>query len=449
MAADSVVDTIAAPATPPGHGGVAVIRISGPAAGPIGEALAPPLPAARVAALRTFRDGDGAHLDQGLVLWLPAPGSYTGEDTVELHGHGGPAVVDAVCARALALGARHARPGEFSERAFLNGRLDLAQAEAVADLIESADAAGARAAMRSLEGAFSDRVTGLVDGLTEVRAWLEAAFDFPEDDIDLVTEGDLAGRLATLRRELAATRAAATQGRRLVEGATVVLAGATNTGKSSLLNRLSGSDAAIVTAIEGTTRDLLDASVQVEGVPVTLVDTAGLRVSDDPVEQEGVRRARGAVERADRVLLVADARDTAAPEAVEAPEGAAVDVIYNKIDLTGAAPGVSTLSDGRTAISVSAATGAGLDALAAHLRRVLGADPGAGAAFSARRRHLEALDRADEAIAAAESAVAAEAGAELAAEHLRAAQHALGEITGQVTTEDLLGEIFSRFCIGK
>jgi tRNA modification GTPase len=445
VTATTVDDTIAAPATPPGHGGVAVIRISGPVAATIGEALAPPLPAARMAALRTFRAADGAALDQGLVLWFPAPGSYTGEDTVELHGHGGPAVVDAVLARALALGARHARPGELSERAFLNGRLDLAQAEAVADLIESADAAGARAAMRSLEGAFSARVSGLVDGLTEVRAWLEAAFDFPEDDIDLVSEGDLAGGRAR-GGDLAPERGQAPS---QVEGATVVLAGATNTGKSSLLNRLTGSDSAIVTAIEGTTRDLLDESVQFEGMPVTLVDTAGLRVSEDPVEQEGVRRARGAVDRADRVLLVADAREAGPPETIEAPAGAAVDVIYNKIDLTGAVPGVSTTPDGRTAIAVSAATGAGLDELAAHLRRVLGADPGAGAAFSARRRHLEALDRADEALATAESAVAAEAGAELAAEHLRAAQQALGEITGQVTTEDLLGEIFSRFCIGK
>ncbi len=449
MSAESGADTIVAPATPPGHGGVGVVRISGPKAAAIGAAVAPPLPRARVAGLRRMRAADGTTLDQGLVLWLPGPGSYTGEDTLELQGHGSPVVVDALLARVLALGARHARPGEFSERAFLNGRIDLAQAEAVADLIESADAAGARAAMRSLEGAFSQRVHALVDALTELRAWIEAAFDFPEDDVDLLADGRIRARLTELRERIGETRRAAAEGRRLVAGATLVLAGATNAGKSSLLNRLTGADAAIVTDIAGTTRDTLNESIRIAGLPVTVTDTAGLRATTDPVESEGVRRAHQALERADRILYVVDAREGLAALPPELPADVAVDVVHNKIDLTGAAPGWVEAGERGATFAVSATTGAGLEALTQHLRSAIGAAPDAGDAFSARRRHLEALDRADEALAAAEAELAADAGAEIAAEHLRHAQEALGTITGRVTTEDLLGEIFSRFCIGK
>ena len=440
-------DTIAAPVTPPGVGGVGIVRVSGPKAEAIARALAPPLPSPRHAALRAFVDHDGMVLDRGLVLWLPAPNSYTGEDTVEFQGHGGPAVIDAVHGRALALGARPARPGEFTERAFLNGRLDLAQAEAVADLIESGDAAGARAAMRSLEGAFSARVRAGRDELTALRAWIEAALDFPEDEIDFLADERLRARLDELLEQLEATRASAAEGRRLVEGLTVVIAGAPNAGKSSLLNRLAGADSAIVTEIAGTTRDLLRESVRIEGVPLTLVDTAGLRATEDPVESEGVRRACAALADADRVLLVVDSAAAAPIEWPEVPEDTAIDLVRTKVDLSGEPAGPLEAERGH-AFGVSAVTGAGLDALRAHLRAVLGAGP-EGGAFSARRRHLDALERAAARVAAARTELVTTGAGELAAEQLRQAQEALGEITGETTTEDLLGEIFGRFCIGK
>lgn len=444
----AATDTIAAVATPPGHGGVGVIRISGPHARAIAEAIAAPLPAPRYAALRNFRDASGATLDHGIVLWFPAPGSYSGEDSVELQGHGGPAVLDAVLARVRELGARAARAGEFTERAFLNGRLDLAQAEAVADLIETADVAGARAAMRSLEGAFSARVHALVDDLTAVRAWIEAALDFPEDEIDFLADTALHARLADLRDTIGATREAAAEGRRLVEGATVVITGSPNAGKSSLLNQLATTDSAIVTEIPGTTRDTLREHIRIAGVPLTVVDTAGLRTTDDPVESEGVRRAREALAAADRVLHVIDATQ-AEPPRLDVPSGIPVDHIRNKIDLTDESPGAGR--DPRTGdavFAVSAVSGAGLDALREHLRTALGGSA-EGGAFSARRRHLEALERADAEVQAAMSELTGSGAGELAAERLRLAQQALGSITGTVTSEDLLGEIFSRFCIGK
>ncbi len=436
-------ETIAARATPAGHGGVGIVRVSGPEARTILARLTAPadLPAPRHAAMRTFRDADGNAIDQGLALLFPAPGSYTGEDTVELHGHGGPAVVDAMLARVQELGARAARPGEFTERAFLNGRLDLAQAEAVADLIETADAAGARAAMRSLSGEFSRRIHALVEELTALRAWIEAALDFPEDDVDFLADRRLRERLDTLHDQAAAVRAAADSGRKLVEGVTLVMAGAPNAGKSSLLNALAGIDAAIVTEIPGTTRDLLRESLRLDGMPVTVVDTAGLRLTDDPIEREGVRRARAALATADRVLLVIDATDPV-EDPGDLPPGVPVDRIYNKIDCvdpSAACPG----------LAVSARTGAGIDALRAHLRDQLAASGNSETAFSARRRHLDALDAAQTAIDQARWELADSGAGELAAENLRAAQQHLGTITGTVTTEDLLGEIFGRFCIGK
>ena len=446
MTASAAADTIAAVATPPGHGAVGIVRVSGPRAATVAGVLLGALPPARRAVVRTFRDRDGAAIDRGLVLWFPGPDSYTGEDTLELHGHGGPAVMDAVLARVLELGARAARPGEFTERAFLNGRLDLAQAEAVADLIETADAAGARAAMRSLEGAFSDRVHTLVDQLIDLRAWIEAALDFPDEEIDFLADRTLHERLAGLRHLLAQTRSAAAEGRRLVEGLTLVIAGAPNVGKSSLLNLLAGTDAAIVTDVAGTTRDLLRERIRIAGVPLTAIDTAGLRATRDPVESEGVRRAHAALSRADRILLVVDAADPG-PWPSELPDGIPIDLVRNKVDLTGEPAGVAHGETGH-AFNLSAVTGAGVDALRAHLRQVLGGTGDSGV-FSARRRHIEALDEAGRSIERAAAELDQSASGELAAECLRQAQHALGRITGTVTTEDLLGEIFSRFCIGK
>ena len=441
-------DTIVAPATPPGHGGIGIVRISGPRARAIAETLAPPLPGPRRAALRAFRDTAGEAIDRGLLLWLPGPQSYTGEDTLELHGHGGPAVLDALVARVLELGARAARPGEFTERAFLNGRLDLAQAEAVADLIEAADRAGARAALRSLDGEFSRRIDGLLDRLVGLRAWVEATLDFPEEEVDHLADPELARRMEALCTALADTRAAAAEGRRLVEGQTVVIAGAPNAGKSSLLNRLAGAEAAIVTEIAGTTRDTVREAIRIEGVPLTVVDTAGLRETEDPVETEGVRRAREAMAAADRVLLVVDATGPA-PRLPELATGVPIDVIRNKIDLTGEPPGTfEEPASGHAGFRVSAANGAGIDALRAHLHRALGAAAHEGV-FSARRRHLDALDRAAGEVEAARAELRTSAAGELVAECLRRAQDQLGTITGRVTSEDLLGEIFARFCIGK
>ena len=438
--------TIAAPVTPPGHGGVGIVRVSGELAEPIGTALAGPLPAPHYARLRRFRDARGATLDQGLALWLPAPYSYTGEDTLELHGHGGPAVIDTVLARCVELGARPARPGEFTERAFLNGRLDLAQAEAVADLIASSDAAGARAALRSLEGDFSRAVHDLRERLTGLRAWIEAALDFPEDEIDFLADTALRERLEGLVEAVARTRANADRGRRLVEGQIVVIAGAPNAGKSSLLNALAGTDSAIVTEVPGTTRDLLRESIHVDGCPLTLIDTAGLRQTADPIESEGVRRAEGVLAQADRVLFVQDST-VPDPEPPALHTSAIVDWVRTKIDLSGEPPGVTATATGQI-LRVSATTGAGLDALRAHLRGLFDTGPQSGA-FSARRRHLDSLARADAEIQGARSELLANGAGELAAERLRRAQQALGEITGETTTEDLLGEIFSRFCIGK
>jgi tRNA modification GTPase len=443
----TTTDTIAAPVTPPGQGGVGIVRVSGPAAATIAAALAPALPAPRRAELGAFVDANGSTIDRGLALWFPGPASYTGEDTVELQGHGGPAVVDAVHARALALGARPARPGEFTERAFLNGRLDLAQAEAVADLIETGDAAGARAAMRSLDGAFSAQVRAQRDELTALRAWIEAALDFPDDDVDHLADSALRERLDGLHDGLATTQANAAEGRRLVEGLNVVIAGAPNAGKSSLLNRLAGTDAAIVTEVAGTTRDVLREPVRIEGVPLTLTDTAGLRATDDPVESAGVRRAETALADADRVLWVVDST-VAAPEPwPDLPAGTAMDVVRSKIDRSGEPSGRQTAAD-TPVFAVSASEGHGLEALRAHLREVFGMAPEAGA-FSARRRHLDALERAQSHVARARDELATTGAGELAAEQLRQAQAALGEITGETTTEDLLGEIFGRFCIGK
>ncbi|PWG63382.1 tRNA uridine-5-carboxymethylaminomethyl(34) synthesis GTPase MnmE [Sediminicurvatus halobius] len=439
-------ETICAVATPPGQGGIGVVRLSGPAAAALAAAVAGPLPAPRYAALRRFRDAAGEAIDEGLVLYFPGPHSLTGEDVVELQGHGGPVVLDRLLQRLLALGARLARPGEFSERAFLNGRMDLSRAEAVADLIAARSEAAARAAMRSLQGELAGQVHALTDALAEERVQLEARIDFADEPLEGLSHDPLPDRLAALAERLAATRAAAGRGQLLREGLTVVIAGRPNAGKSSLLNRLAQRDAAIVTEIAGTTRDVIDEHLHIDGLPLRVLDTAGLRPAGDAVEREGVRRAQAAMAQADRLLLVVDDRDPAEAVArlrTELPARPTT-LVRNKCDLSGHPAGPAD-EDG---FRVSALTGAGMDELRAHLRSVMGADGEVGT-FTARRRHLEALDTAGEALAEAQAAAEAGAGEELVAESLRMAQQRLGEITGEVTTEDLLGRIFASFCIGK
>lgn len=445
------IDTIAAIATPPGKGGIGIVRVSGPAAAQIGEAITGRLPKPRRASLREFRDEEGRPMDTGLALFFPGPDSFTGEDVLELHGHGGAVVLDMLLNRVLGLGARAARPGEFSERAFLNDRLDLAQAEAIADLIDSGSEQAARAAMRSLSGEFSRRVDTLVEDLTVLRAYVEAAIDFPDEEVDFLSEGDVAGRLDLIRDRFEALAAAAQQGSLMREGLTVVIAGRPNAGKSSLLNALAGHDAAIVTDIPGTTRDLLKERISIDGLPLHLTDTAGLRESGDVVEQEGVRRAWEQMEKADRVLLVVDAtvgltdEDRRILESM--PRAIPVTVIYNKIDLTSQRPAEDEL-DGIASVWVSAQYNMGLDLLRAHLKRAVGFQQAGADGFTARRRHLDAMRRAREHLEEAVEHVQAKAG-ELLAEELRLAQVCLSEITGEFTSDDLLGKIFSSFCIGK
>jgi len=371
---------------------------------------------------------------------------------LELQGHGGPVVMDLLLARVLELGARPARPGEFSERAFLNDKLDLAQAEAIADLIASDTAAAARAALRSLQGEFSRRVHALVEDLIELRMYVEAAIDFPEEEIDFLADRTIVERLRTLREQMNALQAAAGQGRLLRDGMIVVIAGRPNAGKSSLLNRLAGREAAIVTAVPGTTRDVLREHISIDGMPLHVIDTAGLRDSDDPVEREGIRRAWTEIEAADRILMVVDDRRglTVEDRALRArlPVGAAVTVLYNKIDLSGRSP---TVRDGEwgAEILLSAKTEAGLDLLREHLKACMGYHGGGEGTFMARRRHLEALERVTAALERADYQLEVIRAGELVAEELREAQSALAEITGEFTSEDLLSRIFSSFCIGK
>ncbi|MCG6871040.1 MAG: tRNA uridine-5-carboxymethylaminomethyl(34) synthesis GTPase MnmE [Gammaproteobacteria bacterium] len=436
-------DTIAAVATAPGYGGIGILRLSGPNAAGIANAVCGALPAPRQASLRTFRDSAGQALDQGLVLFFPAPASFTGEDVVELHGHGGPVVLDQLLCCCLERGARAARAGEFSERAFLNGRLDLAQAEAIADLIESGSAMAARGAMRSLSGEFSRQVTAIVEALIGLRTRIEAAIDFPEEEIDFLADGELSRQLALLDRDLDELRKRADQGALLRHGLEVALAGPPNAGKSSLLNALSGEDTAIVHHTPGTTRDLLRCDVQIEGLPVHLVDTAGLRESGDAVEREGVRRARRALAGADLVLWVCD--DSAGPQPLPPGEDGTPRLqVFNKIDLSGRAAGEA----GPGALALSARTGAGLAHLRSALLAAAGYRPAGEGTFTARRRHLDAMARAARCLHAAAPLLAARDG-ELAAEELRGAQHALAEITGAFGSEELLGQIFASFCIGK
>lgn len=447
--ADTDTDTIAAIASAPGAAGIGVVRVSGPLVPAIAAALLGRPPQPRHAHLAAFHDADAALVDRGLLLHFPAPHSYTGEHVLELQGHGSAVLLDLLLGRVCALGARLARPGEFTERAFLNGKLDLAQAEAVADLIAARSEAGARAALRSLDGVFSQRVRGLLDALIALRVHVEAAIDFPEEEIDFLADPVIARQLDALRARLAGLLAETRRGVRLTDGLKVAIVGRPNVGKSSLLNALAQSERAIVTPVAGTTRDVLREAVRLDGVVLELADTAGLRHTEDEVEREGVRRARNELARADLALLVTQTAHAEADLALLAdlPASVARLVLVNKIDLDSEPPHAGTHAGVRH-IWASARTGEGLDLLRTELKARAGASSGEGA-FSARRRHVAALERVQDHLEHATSALASTRAGELAAEDLRQAQHALGQITGSYTSDDLLGAVFSSFCIGK
>lgn len=442
--ANSSPDLIAAIATAPGRGGVGVVRVSGADVSAVAMALLGRVPAPRHATFTPFLDADGSVLDEGIALYFAAPHSFTGEAVLELQGHGGPVVLNLILQRCIALGARLAAPGEFSQRAFLNGKLDLAQAEAVADLIDAASTEAARSAVRSLSGAFSARIAELVDGLTRLRLLVEATLDFPEEEIDFLRDADAFGRLDAIEAALESVRSQARQGALLREGMTVVLVGQPNVGKSSLLNQLAGFEAAIVTEVAGTTRDTVRESIQINGIPLHLIDTAGLRETGDAVEKIGIARTWAALEKADVALLLVDAaHGVGANEAAILARLPAIPrlTLHNKIDATGEAPRATD-----DEIWLSAKTGAGVALLRDKLLAAAGWQAAGEGAFMARARHLDALSRAASHITAARSAAQQ---LELFAEELRLAQQALSEITGEFTADDLLGEIFSNFCIGK
>ena len=444
-------DTICAIATPPGRGGIGVVRVSGPQVPELAQAMLGVLPKPRHAHFARFLGADGEVLDEGLALYFPAPRSFTGEHVLELHGHGGPVLLERLLRRLHALGARLARPGEFSERAFLNGKLDLAQAEAVADLIAANTEAAARAALRSLQGEFSARIHALVEALIELRVYVESAIDFPDEEIDFLSDGAIERRLAAIEDQLAEVLVAARRGQLLRDGMTLVIAGRPNAGKSSLLNQLAGYDAAIVTEVAGTTRDVLREQIHIDGMPLHVIDTAGIRDSADIVEQEGIRRAWKAIESADRVLLVVDDREGITPAERtlldRLPPGCGLTVIRNKIDLSGAAPALLQGPHGPE-LRLSAATGAGIDLLRQHLKASMNYTE-EGATILARRRHLEALEDAEAHLRTGRRQLVEHRAGELLAEELRLAQQSLNTITGEFTSDDLLGRIFSTFCIGK
>ncbi len=453
-------DTICAIATPPGAGGVGIVRISGPLAPDIAGTMLGRRPAPRYATLAAFRDVGGEVIDSGIALFFPAPASFTGEDVVELQGHGGPFILQRLVQRALELGARPARPGEFSERAFLNDKLDLVQAEAIADLIASGTDAAARAAQRSLQGVFSERVQALQQELTSLRVFVEAAIDFPDEEIDFLAESDVMARVARAQECLDAVLRDARQGRLLRDGFVLAIVGAPNAGKSSLLNALSGQDSAIVTEIPGTTRDVLRETIDLDGIPVHVADTAGIRETQDLIEAEGVRRARLALQTADIVLLVEDAAASAegalgtGSAAINLPAQACCLRVANKIDLLApAALERMMVAAGPGWVWISAKTGLGMEQLRRRIREAVGVvEPTGGLAagsFSARQRHVEALKRAGRHLEAGRQVMVETQAGELLAEELRLAQQALGELTGELLPDDLLGEIFASFCIGK
>ncbi|WP_075183334.1 tRNA uridine-5-carboxymethylaminomethyl(34) synthesis GTPase MnmE [Pantoea sp. 1.19] len=450
-------DTIVAQATPPGRGGVGILRVSGQQAAEVARTLLGKLPKPRYADYLPFRDGDGSTLDQGIALWFPGPHSFTGEDVLELQGHGGPVILDLLLKRIAALpGVRIARPGEFSERAFLNDKLDLAQAEAIADLIDASSEQAARSALNSLQGAFSTRVNQLVEALTHLRIYVEAAIDFPDEEIDFLSDGKIEAQLMSVIADLDGVRAEARQGSLLREGMKVVIAGRPNAGKSSLLNALAGREAAIVTDIAGTTRDVLREHIHLDGMPLHIIDTAGLRDASDEVERIGIARAWQEIEQADRVLFMVDGTTTDATEAQQIwpdfvarlPAELPVTIVRNKADVTGEAPGMTGYAD-RTLVRLSAHTGEGVDALREHLKQSMGFAGNVEGGFLARSRHLQALAEAATHLQQGKDQLLGARAGELLAEELRLAQQALSEITGEFTSDDLLGRIFSSFCIGK
>lgn len=450
-------DTIVAQATPPGRGGVGILRVSGARACDVALAVLGKLPRPRYADYLPFQDVDGTALDQGIALWFPAPHSFTGEDVLELQGHGGPVILDLLLQRILTIpGMRIARPGEFSERAFLNDKLDLAQAEAIADLIDASSGQAARSALRSLQGAFSACVNQLVEALTHLRVYVEAAIDFPDEEIDFLCDGKIAAKLNEVIADLQLARARARQGSLLREGMKVVIAGRPNAGKSSLLNALAGRETAIVTAIAGTTRDVLREHIHISGMPLHIIDTAGLRDVSDEVERIGIERAWQEIEQADRVLFMVDGAtsDAVSPEEIwpdftaRLPARVPITLVRNKADITGEITGISEVN-GHSFICLSARTGDGVEALRHHLKQSMGFDTSMEGGFLARRRHLQALSDAAAHLQQGREQLLTTRAGELLAEELRLAQRALGEITGEFTSDDLLGRIFSSFCIGK
>lgn len=452
-----MIDTIVAQATAPGRGGIGILRISGPQAASVAQAVVRCCPQPRYADYRRFYDDQGDVIDQGIVLFFPQPHSFTGEDVLELQGHGGAAVLDRLLQRVLQLpGLRLAKPGEFSERAFLNQKLDLAQAEAIADLIDASSQQAARAAMRSLQGVFSQQIQHCLESLVRLRVQVEAALDFPDEGVDVRADEAIATELATILLALERLQASAQQGALLREGIQVVLAGRPNAGKSSLMNALTGDQTAIVTAIPGTTRDLLRRSIQIDGIPLHLVDTAGLHEATDEIECLGIERAWSAIQQADHLLLVIDSTQPTAHNAPfigadlaqQLPTTVAVTVIYNKVDLTDDAVGLSEVQ-GYPLLRLSAVTGAGLEQLRQHLKTALGWQNAPEGGFLARRRHLTALEQTVSHLQQGQDQLLTQGASELLAESLRLAQQSLGLITGRFTSEDLLGEIFSQFCIGK
>ncbi|MBT9431981.1 tRNA uridine-5-carboxymethylaminomethyl(34) synthesis GTPase MnmE [Candidatus Sodalis endolongispinus] len=453
----SQTDTITALATPPGRGGVGILRVSGPLSAPVARALLGKLPRPRQAEYLPFRDDDGATLDQGIALFFPGPHSFTGEDVLELQGHGGQVILDLLLQRIVAMpGVRIARPGEFSERAFLNDKLDLAQAEAIADLIDASSAQAARSAVNSLQGAFSGRIHELVEALTNLRIYVEAAIDFPDEEIDFLSDGKIEANLNDVIASLQRVRTEARQGSLLREGIKVVIAGKPNAGKSSLLNALAGREAAIVTAIAGTTRDVLREHIHLDGMPLHIIDTAGLRDAGDEVERIGIERAWREIELADHVLLMVDGTatpvgdpDTLWPAFISRlPPAMPVTLVRNKADLTCESVNCGEVG-GYPLITLSAQSGAGVDLLRDHLKQSMGFNGGTEGGFLARRRHLDALEIAATHLQQGKEQLVSAYAGELLAEELRLAQQSLSEITGEFSSDDLLGRIFSSFCIGK
>ncbi len=452
-----ITDTIAAIATATGRGGVGIVRVSGPKASLVAEQLLNIKLQPRHAHYCDFSSRSGEVLDQGIALFFPGPNSFTGEDVLELQGHGGPMILDLLLREITQSGIRLARPGEFSERAFLNDKLDLAQAEAIADLIDATTEQAARNALHSLQGAFSKRIHELVEALIHLRIYVEASIDFPEEEIDFLSDGKVARDLDGIISKLNKVFKEARQGALVRDGMRVVIAGRPNAGKSSLLNALSGRESAIVTSIEGTTRDVLREHIHIDGMPLHIIDTAGLRDSPDEVEQIGIQRAWQEIQQADRVLLLVDSRQSEQtnphdiwPEFVDQlQDPGKVTLVRNKVDLSEEPAGLITSASGDLYIGISAATGTGIDALKDHLKTIMGFSANGESGFTARRRHLDALERAQSFLASGKVQLQGYAAGELLAEDLRHAQNALSEITGEFTPDDLLGRIFSSFCIGK